>query len=115
MTASSITRALAEAIIAVTPAATSRQRLLLELLRLLPLYRDIGNVAIWDKTYHAAMPVEDDTSDAGQLIGAVYEFATTPFYGAFEADVTLSVYQDTCRYLRSAGISCPAVNAFTDL
>ncbi len=115
MTVSSVTRELAQATIAARPASTPRQRLLLELLRLLPLYRDIGNVAIWDKSYHAAMPAEDDTSEVGQLIDAVYDFAITPFYGAFESEVALRAYEDTCRCLHGAGIPCPAVDAFTDL
>ena len=38
------------------------------------------------------MPVEDDTSEIGRLIEAVYDFATVPFYGAFQADETLRAY-----------------------
>ncbi len=115
MTVSVITRELAEAVIAARPDSTPRQRLLLEQLRLLPLYKEIGNVAIWDKAYHAAMPVGDDASEIGRLIEAAYDFATVPFYGAFQADVTLRAYESTCRRLRAAGISCPSVDEFTDL
>jgi len=115
MTVSAITRQLADAVIAARPASTPRQRLLLELLRLLPLYKAIGNVAIWDGAYHEAMPVEDDTSEIGRLIQTLYDFATIPFYGAFGADVTLREYESTCRYLRGGGIDCPTVAGFTDL
>lgn len=115
MTVSAVTRELAEAILAARPASTPRQRLLLELLRLLPFYKAIGNVAIWDKAYHAAMPAEDDTTEIGRLIEAVYDFATIPFYGAFQADVTLSAYESTCRYLRRAHIICRDVDGFTGL
>jgi|SRR5690242_4489563 len=115
MTVSAITRELAEAILAARPTPSPRQRLLIEQLRLLPLYKEIENVAIWDKAYHDAMPREDDASEVGRLIEAVYDFATVPFYGAFEADMTLSAYESTCRFLRGAGITCPAVDRFTDL
>lgn len=114
MTVSAITRELAEAILAARP-HTPHQRLLIEQLRLLPLYKQIGNVAIWDKAYHDAMPREDDTSEVGRLIAAVYDFATVPFYGAFDAEATLNAYESTCRFLRGAGIACPAVDRFTDL
>ncbi len=115
MTVSSITRELAEAILAARPSPTPRQRLLIELLCLLPLYEEIGNVATWDKAYHDAMPREDNTSEIDRLIEAVYDFATVPFYGAFEAEVALSAYESTCRFLRSEGITCPAVDGYTDL
>jgi hypothetical protein len=115
MTVSDIARELAEAVIAARPASTPRQRLLLEQFRLLPLYKAIGNVSIWDAAYHAVMSDEDDTSDIGRLIEAIYEFATDSFYGAFQTHETFRVYEATCSSLRAAGITCPTVAQFTDL
>ena len=54
-------------------------------------------------------------SETGQLIAALYGFATVNFYGAFQADVTMREYESICRKLRSAGITCPAVNEFVDM
>jgi hypothetical protein len=115
MNVSCIARELAEAVIAARPALTPRQRLLLELLRLLPLYNDIENVAIWDDAYHAAMPLEDDNSEIGCLVQAIYDFATETFYGAFESEEARNAYEFASRYLRDAGIDCPAVECFTGL
>lgn len=72
-------------------------------------------MAIWDTAYHAAMPVEDDTSEVGRLIEAVYDFATVPFYGVFQADVILREYEAVCRCLRGAGVTCPIVDEFVTL
>lgn len=115
MTVSAIVPSLAEAIIAAKTDLSPRQRLLLELLRILPLYKAAGNVAIWDQAYHAAMPHEDDTSENGRLIQATYEFATVPFYGSFQADVTLQEYEYLRRCFRTSDIHCQAVDRFTDL
>jgi hypothetical protein len=115
MKVSIIVRELAEAIIAARDVSLARHRLLLELLRLLPLYNEIGNLAIWDRAYNDACSKEGDTSETGRLIAELYGFATVTFYGAFQADVQMSEYESICKSFRGVGIACPAVDEFVDI
>ena len=115
MKVSIIVRELAEAIIAAREVSSARHRLLLELLRLLPLYAEVGNLFSWDKAYDGAESKERDTSETGRLIAALYNFATVTFYGAFQADVQMSEYESICKTLQSAGITCPVVDTFVGI
>ena len=115
MKVSIIVRELAEAVISARGVSPARQRLLLELLRMLPLYTEVGDLFSWDKAYSAARSKERDTSETGQLISALYDFATVTFYGAFQADVQMSEYESVCKTLRGAGIACPAVDRFASI
>ncbi len=72
-------------------------------------------MAIWDTAYHDAMPAEDDTSEVGRLIYAIYDFTTVPFYGAFQPVEILGAYVSICTFLRGSGVECPKVARFTEL
>ena len=115
MSVSETAKQLAEAIIAARQVLSPRQRLLLELFRLMPLYLQIHDLAAWDAAYHGAFAAEDGVSELGLLIGDVYDFASDPFYGAFQPALTLQVYTAIVPRLRGAGVSCPNIHEFTAL
>jgi len=112
MTVSSVVRELAEAIISTKDDSSARHRLQLELFRLMPLYSEIRILGHWDRSFTGTQPKEDDTSETGRLIGALYEFAICNFYGAFQADAQMRDYQSLCQRFRGAGIACPPVGKF---
>jgi hypothetical protein len=114
MTVSSIVRELAEGVIATGKVCSARQRLQLELFRMMPVYREVGILGSWDRAFNDTWSKERDTSEMGHLIAVLYGFATVNFYGAFQADVTIREYESTSRCFRTGGITCPAVDKFDD-
>jgi hypothetical protein len=81
-----------------------RHRLLVELLRLMPLYRDINGLCAWEAAFKGAMEWQDDESEVGQLLWDVFEFGGYNMYGAFDAEGTLQEFRGLASRLSERGV-----------
>jgi hypothetical protein len=86
---------------------TPHQKLQVELLRLMPLYKEINNLVAWERTFMAALPEPDDESDVGQLIYEIFSFGRYNMYGAFDKQGTYREFDWLVKQLARAGVIVP--------
>lgn len=97
-------KSLAESVSTVKTPEDSRHRILVEILRLMPLYRDIFGLVAWESAFRGALAEEDDDSEVGQILYEVFDFGTFNMYGAFDADGTAQEFERVSAWLRQGGV-----------
>src|SRR5579884_2495519 len=105
-------KSLAEAVAKAKALEKPRHRLLVEILRLMPLYRDIGDLSAWESAIHGALG-QDDESEVGQLLWEVFEFGTYNMYGAFDAEGTAEVFRHLSQWMAQRGVTAPEPQGLT--
>ena len=85
-----------------------RHRICLELLRLLPEYRDINKLPAWESAFQGALDSRDDESEIGQIPFEVFEFGRCNMYGEFDLDRTVYEFERLSSWLADRGIVVPA-------
>ena len=91
-----------------------RHRLLVEILRLTPLYRDISGLCEWEDAFQNALGKEDDESEVGQILWNVFDFGCYNMYAKFDAEGTAQAYESLCLWLSAHGVSVPASHGLAD-
>lgn len=86
------TRVLAEAVQNHLHPTEPRHVLVLELLRLMPLYLDFRDLAAWDRA--CLEVIGEETSEVDRLLSSIYDFATTNLYAAIHPKYTRDAYQE---------------------
>ena len=81
-------KSLAEAVERAKLPTNPRHRICVELLRLMPKYRDIGDLSAWEAAYQGALEERDDESEVAQLLWEVFDFGRLNMYGKFEPELT---------------------------
>jgi hypothetical protein len=93
----------------------ARHKLLLAILRLMPLYRDIVHLPEWETAFKGALTRDhDDESRIGKLIYDIFEFAGFNLYAAFDIEGTKIAYDARVKRLEDAGIRVPPDEGLTD-
>jgi hypothetical protein len=91
------------------PLEGARERLQLQLLRVMPLYVQIRDLVAWESAFTAVMVEEDapEGSDAW-VLEHVFDFGRGNMYGAFHEATANGDYAYMRAELRKAGIEVPA-------
>ncbi len=106
-------REIAEAISASKGITTSGERLVVELFRLMPLYRDIGNLNAWETALQDVFAEADDQSDVGYLLERVFAFGRYNMYADFDVDGTEGALGALRSTLSENGIPLPSATRLT--
>ncbi len=107
--------ALADALAKAKSPLQARQRLLVEILRLMPLYAEgIANLSAWESAFQDAHPERPDESEVGELLEKIFEFARYNMYTVFDAAKTYEYYVLLSADLMQAGVESRTVQAIPD-
>jgi hypothetical protein len=106
-------RSVVDAILRKLQPQNARQRLLAELLRLMPLYRDFGDLSAWEVACRQKDD-EDDNSEIAVLLREVHDFAILNMYASIDVSETKAEYARLSDILRSAGVEPPVTGPLTD-
>jgi hypothetical protein len=111
-------KALAEAVVEVHPVRLPLHRLILELLRLMPLYRDVDGLPDWETAIRDATAEREDYSEVGDLLWAVFEFAARALYPpqgyeVFDPAWTEAAFRSLGKALEGSGVKIPEGMSFT--
>lgn len=90
---------------------TRQHRVLVEMLRLMPLYSEINRLDAWEDACQALI-LEDEYDlglEVGNLLRMIFELGQYNLYGNFKAADTLEEFSHLCRQLQRAGIKVPPV------
>ena len=98
---------LAEAVALAKQPVEARYRLLIEILRLMPLYRDIRDLSAWESAFQAALAPCEDESEMGNVLAELFDFGRHNRYGAFDQAGTLFCYASFARWLTEHGVPAP--------
>jgi hypothetical protein len=113
MSVSETVRVLAEAISAGPDALSAHDRLLLELLKLMPLYCENRTLDAWEAAYQSTyIPDDGNASKTAHLADQVFEFGCFNMYAAFDPKGTKTCYSELSKLLEKSGIRCPIINDF---
>ncbi|MGL4608231.1 MAG: hypothetical protein ACRCYY_00890 [Trueperaceae bacterium] len=113
MNVSTTVAELANAVARHFPKLTSRQRLRLELLKLMPLYVDIHDLSCWERAFKETYPDKQARrSKAGRLIEDIFRLGEFNLYTAFDKQGTLEKYNALAKQLNAVGIKTKAIKAF---
>ncbi len=63
-----------------------RHKLQLEILKLMPLYRDIRDLSQWESAFTETLEEAEDESTVGEIIYAIFDFGRCNMYCAFSED-----------------------------
>jgi hypothetical protein len=100
--------ALADLIEARLPVESARERLQLQILRLMPLYVQIRDLPAWESAFTAVMDKNDPPEGTGAwVLGEVFDFGRWNLYAAFEEAAAKRDYADMRAELRRVGIEVP--------
>lgn len=108
-------KSLAEAIAAAAPPNSSRDRLCVEMLRLMPMFSDVNNLAVWEVTYRKIPGFGEATSLSGKLLDELYEWATDNAYGAIDWPGTGDQYSALVKSLETHGVKIPPLESIESL
>ena len=99
MSVSETVRTIAEILESHHVSTDGRDNLLLGILKLMPLYRDVKGLDLWESAFLKAL---DDLNEANinPIIWELFEFGRFNLYGAFDQDATL---KELNKLLRLAG------------
>jgi hypothetical protein len=100
-------KALAEAIAQAKAPQEARHRLMVEILRLMPLYRDIHDLTAWESAFQGALHGQDDDSEVGHLLWELFEFGRYNMYGAFDAPGTAKEFASLAKLLTRGDVPVP--------
>ena len=91
-----------------------RHLVLVELLRLMPQYRDMNGLVAWDSAFQGALEEQDDESEIGQILWEVFEFGRGNMYGAFDVPGTSRQFEWLSTWLSERGVPMPPPQGLTD-
>jgi hypothetical protein len=94
----------AQALVRAKVPQDARHRLLAEILRLMPLYRDANGLADWEMAFRGVLAEPDDESEIGELLYQVYEFGCENMYGNHNAQASLRAFARLSERFRQSGI-----------
>ena len=109
-----IVKSLAEAVARAKEPEQPRHRLLVEILRLTPLYRDINGLCEWEDAFQNALEKEDDESEVGKILWELFDFGRYNMYAKFDTEGTAQAYESLCLWLSAHGVSVPASHGLAD-
>lgn len=100
--------ALADLIATRVPLEGARERIQLQILRLMPLYVEIWDLVAWESAFAEVMTKEDspEGSDAW-VLEQVFDFGRGNVYGAFQESTAKSDYSHMRAQLLRVGIEVP--------
>ena len=90
-----------------------RHRICVELLRLMPCYRDIRDLSAWESAYQGALDEKDDETTVGVLLYEIFEFGRGNMYGAFNHKQTLENFDVLSKQLEDHGVPVPRISGLT--
>ena len=114
MGVSDTVRATVDEIVRTKSPTLPRHLLLVELLRLMPLYRAVRNLAAWDAAFRGALAEDDDGSELGRLLLETFEFGCENLYGRFDAAAASRAYERLSARLREGGVPLVPAGDLTD-
>ena len=85
----------------------SRHKLLIQLLKLIPLYKEIRALDEWETACQGVLEDQDDTSEIGSLLWEVFEFGRYNLYAAFDATGTAACYNNLVKHFENHNIKIP--------
>ncbi len=91
-----------------------RHRLLAQILKLMPLYNEIHDLAAWEAAYQGAMEEADDNSEIGLLLWEIFEFGRYNLYSAFDVEGTSECYDQLSSMFSENGIVNPIIQPELD-
>jgi len=77
------------------------------LLKLIPLYKEIGALDEWETACQGVLEDQDDTSEIGSLLWEVFEFGRYNLYAAFDVIGTTACYNDLVNLFENHNIKSP--------
>ncbi len=92
---------------------TQRQKLMLGLIGVAPLYSDFGRLDLWDEALRAIYEPPDGT-DMSELLNALHDMAELNLYCAFQGEKTLAAYRTINERFRGLGLPAPDGFYFPD-
>ena len=98
---------LAEALSASGELRTPRHKMLVDILKIMPQYYEMGDLSAWETAFQAALEEKDDESDLGNLIWEIFEFGRHNLYMAFDPDGTKICYHDLIPLFGAQGLERP--------
>jgi hypothetical protein len=81
--------------------------LALELLRLMPLYREISDLRAWEAAVQDVLPDEPADSEVNRLLCQVFEFGRYNMYAEIDAAGTAKKFATLRESLQQSGIRVP--------
>lgn len=108
MSVSRTVAGLADLVEACLPLSGARERLQLQILRLMPLYVEIWDLVAWESAFTGVMDESDSPqgSDAW-VLEQVFDFGRGNMYGAFQEATARSDYAEMRAELLKVGIEVP--------
>jgi hypothetical protein len=105
---------LAEAFARSIPLHTPHQKLQIELLKLMPFYKDMFNLVAWERAFMAALPEPDDESTTGLLIYEIFSFGRYNMYTTFNKEGAEHEYNSLVTELVRFGVKVLPHNGLDD-
>ena len=78
----------------------------------MPQYTKVQKLGVWEQAYNS-VPISGAQGNLDHLLGALFEFASSNLYGAFDPIESAQLYGQVAEHLRRAGIVYPASGDFT--
>ncbi len=103
-------RETAEAISGSKTITAPGHRLAIELLRLMPLYRDIGNLNAWEVALQDVFAEAEDQSEVGRLLSQVFAFGRYNMYAEFDVDGTEREFAAVRETLERSGVAATSAS-----
>jgi hypothetical protein len=91
-----------------------RHLILVEILRLMPEYRDINHLVAWESAFQGVLEDQDDESEIGQILWEVFDFGRFNMYGAFDAPRTSQQFEWLSNWLSARGVPMPPPQGLAD-
>lgn len=96
--------ALAGSIAQVKALTNPRHRLLVEILRLMPLYSDVGDLTAWESAFQGVLEDQDDESEIGNLLWDIFVFGRMNMYVGFDARQTEIAFRYIAQEFERRGV-----------
>lgn len=101
---------LAEAIEKTKPVLLSNHGLQIDLLRQMQQYADAKDLGEWEARFQRTVDDEDDQTEVGSLLVALFEFARFNLYGAFRQVETNHEYETLKNLFSIHGVRIDAIH-----
>ena len=100
-------RSIAESVSQVKMPQESRHQILVQILRLMPQYREIRDLVAWESAFQGALEEQDDESEIGQILWEVFEFGRFNMYAKFDVPGTSQQFEWLSTLLNERGVPMP--------
>lgn len=107
-------KALAGAVASAQSPLGPRDRLVVEVLKLMPCYRDVRRLDLWERALHDAMGEDDVKSSARPLLSGIFELARYNLYGAVDEKGTWNEFYRLEKALEGERIFLRRPRSLTD-